>query len=331
MNTLQAVPAARWLYWLDYLFLLRPTQFFPLWATYFSGYVTAEESPLFTVQRFPWLAFLAITLTAGHIYLFNQIVDRECDKVNGKLFILADGFVSIPAAWAEGIGLVGGALVLAWAVSPEFFYSVLALSIIGLSYSFLGLMNRPILSLVLNSLGGGVAFCAGVYSVPPVASEALSIWNVGWWSVPHIFAYAAVSALVTLPDREGDAAFGKRTVAVHYGVHATLRLAVLFDALALLAALLTFNLYVIGTIGLTALVSLPAFWKTMQQGSGTEIFAPVKLAILTLTLLVALFLPALLLLVGLNFAACKAYYCYRFGLNYPNFQKSSQLSIAKTE
>ncbi|MDW8466188.1 MAG: UbiA family prenyltransferase [Chloroherpetonaceae bacterium] len=320
----------RWLYWLDYVFLLRPAQFFPLWATYFSGYITAQKSPFFFTAHFPWLASAAITLTAGHIYLFNQIVNKESDKANGKLFILADGYVSMPVVWSEGIVLVGLSLWLAWQVLIEFFYSALTLSAIGLSYSFLGLMNRPIISLAMNSLGGGVAFIAGAYSIPQSGlGGGSAFWEILFWSVPHIFAYTAVSALVTLPDRKGDEAFGKRTVAVHYGVETTLRLAWVFDGLALLTALLTWNGYVIGTIGLTALVALPSFWKVMWQGDATEVFAPVKLAMLALTLLVSLFFPALLLLVVLNFAACKAYYRYRFGLDYPNFQKSSQPAFAE--
>lgn len=315
---------------LDYVFILRPTHFFPLWATFFAGYVTASQSPVFSTSPFPFLAFLVSTFTAGHIYLFNQIADVETDRINRKLFILADGYVRLPVIWAEGIALLFISLGLAWLVSLEFFLTVLFSTALGLSYTFLGFMNRPILSLAMNSVGGAVTFIAGVYAVEPsvLMLHGISFWEILFWSLPHLLAYSAVSALVTVPDMEGDQQCGKQTVALEYGVHWTLQFAFIADALALLLSLLTMNWHCIFTIGVAALCSLPLFWYAAQHQDASKIFAPVKYSMLALTLCVSLFFPPLLLLVTLNFLACKAYYRSRFGVNYPNFQRMSHASKA---
>jgi 4-hydroxybenzoate polyprenyltransferase len=326
MNMLVSKPALRPLahriVMLDSVFILRQTHFFPLWATFFSGYVTASQSALFSISPFPFLACLVATLTAGHVYLFNQLADIETDKINGKLFILADSRVSRPIIWAEGIVLIFLSLGLSWLVSPEFFLTMVFANAIGLSYTFLGIMNRPIPSLVTNSLGGCAAFLAGAYSVDTsiLTANGLSFWDLMFWSLPHTFAYAAVSALVTLPDMPGDAQCGKQTIALAYGVQRTLQIALFSDALALFSSLLTMNWHCIFTIGLAALISLPLFWRTARHGDSTKIFVPVKYSMLALTLSVSLFFPPLLLLVVLNFFACRAYYRSRFGVNYPNFQ-----------
>jgi 4-hydroxybenzoate polyprenyltransferase len=314
--------SARWIFLLDYVFILRPTHFFPLWATFFSGYVTASQSALFSISPFPFLAWLVTTLTAGHVYLFNQLADVETDRINHKLFILADGRVALPIIWVEGGVLVFLSLGLSWLVSMEFFLAMVFANVLGLSYTFLGIMNRPIPSLLANSLGGSAAFMAGAYSVDAslLTAHGISFWDLIFWSLPHTFAYAAVSALVTLPDMPGDAQCGKHTIALAYGVQRVLQIALFSDALALLFSLLTMNWHCILTIGLTALISLPFFWHTAQRGECAKIFAPVKYSMLVLTLSVSLFFPMLLLLVAFNFFACRAYYRTRFGVDYPNFQ-----------
>jgi len=314
--------SARWIFLLDYVFILRPTHFFPLWATFFSGYVTASQSALFSISPFPFLAWLAATLAAGHVYLFNQLADVESDKINNKLFILADGRVALPIIWIEGGVLVFLSLGLSWLVSLEFFLAIIFASTLSLSYTFLGIMNRPIPSLVANSLGGSAAFIAGAYAVDTsiLAAHSISFWHLIFWSLPHTFAYAAVSALVTLPDMPGDAQCGKQTIALAYGVQSTLQIALFSDVLALLFSLLTMNWHCIFTIGLTALISLPLFWHTARRGACAKIFVPVKYSMLVLTVSVSLFFPPLLLLAALNFLACRAYYRTRFGVDYPNLQ-----------
>ncbi len=311
-------PIQRALHALDFVFILRPTQFFPLWATMFAGIALGANVEFFSPHPFPATAILSSMLCAGHIYLFNQIIDRENDAVNKKLFILESGVVSLRAAWIEGIMLVVLSLALAWTVSNEFFYVVLFSTALGLAYSFLGLMNRPIISAAMNASGGVTTFLAGAYAVPP--SET-SFFQLLFFSLPFGLAWAAVFVLVTLPDVEGDRQFGKRTLAVHYGVSVTLLTALVLDALALAVAIATLNAYVIATIGLSALVSLPLFWQTWKRRQADEIFLPVKYSMLCLAITTACFLPLSLALAAFTFFACKFYYGARFGLDYPNFGK----------
>ncbi|MCX7013537.1 MAG: hypothetical protein NTW86_13440, partial [Candidatus Sumerlaeota bacterium] len=63
----------------------------------------------------------ALTALLGGIYIFNQIADRKTDKANGKLFLLANGFVSAGAAVLEAslLSAAGTAGAAALFIAPQ--------------------------------------------------------------------------------------------------------------------------------------------------------------------------------------------------------------------
>lgn len=303
---------------LDYVFVLRPTQFFPLWMTMLSGYAVASGIALFSFEPLPLLAIFLLTVNFGAGFIFNQIVDRENDFHNNKLFLISHDHISLQNAWIEGILLTIISIVGGYWISIPFMLSAVCFTGIGILYNFLGFMNRPILGAVMNFSGGVISFVSGAYT-SQVSDQ--SFYQLLFFSLPYGFAWAAVYLLVTLPDMEGDRMFGKRTMAVHFGIRPTLIAAFVLDALALVFSAITEEPVIFLTVGVTALISLPLFWKTLKDMNPKEIFRPVKFSMLFLAAGVTIYLPLFLLLIAANYIACRFYYQHRFGLEYPNFEK----------
>lgn len=274
------------------------------------------------------LAMLWLTLNVGAIYIFNQIADKDNDNYNDKLFFISHGEMTVEAAWIEGIALTLVSLTGAWFISMDFFVMILASTLVGVCYNFLGFMNRPLPALLMNFSGGVISFLAGAAATSSLSSSfiplplsqrfiSLRLTSLIFSSLAYGFAWAAVYLLVTLPDAEGDRKFGKMTFAVRYGAKATLIAALTSDAVSLVIAILSRDVI----IGVAAFVSLPLFWQVVRAESSKEVFSPVKFSMLFLALMVCLYLPLFLLLLVLTFLACKIYYRARFGLDYPNFQR----------
>ena len=118
---------------MDYLFVLRPTLFFPVWTVFLANYYASTRfdtsSDAMTNNLSPFNASFLITLLMGSVFIINQIVDIETDKKNNKLFIIADGYISIKNAVLETLILA----VLPFAVS---FYINMKLGIIFLLIFF---------------------------------------------------------------------------------------------------------------------------------------------------------------------------------------------------
>jgi 4-hydroxybenzoate polyprenyltransferase len=303
---------------LDFIFVLRPTQFFPLWITMLCGYALTTGTPFFSFEPLPILAILLMSINFGSIFIFNQIADRETDFQNNKLFLISHDHIPLWQAWVEGIALTLISIVGGYWISVPFMLSALSLTTIGVLYSFAGLMSRPMTALAINFLGGVVVFLSGAYAVQ---TDSYLVYQLLFFSLPYGCAWGAVSLLVSLPDLEGDRTFGKRTWAVHYGIQSTLTAAVVMDGLALILAVSTMEKAIISSVGVSALFSLPLFWKTRKEMNPNEIFLPVKFSMVFLAVGVLIFLPLTFVLLALNFAACKFYYHRRFGLDYPTFKK----------
>jgi 4-hydroxybenzoate polyprenyltransferase len=99
--------------YLDYIFVLRPALFFPVWTVFLAGYhanmlfdptnnlpgseIIAANNPIITA--------VLLTLLMGAVFIFNQVADIQSDKKNQKLFFLANGIIKKNAAILEGIVL----------------------------------------------------------------------------------------------------------------------------------------------------------------------------------------------------------------------------------
>ncbi|MFQ6003827.1 MAG: hypothetical protein ACE5KJ_08780, partial [Candidatus Zixiibacteriota bacterium] len=78
--------------YLDYLFVIRPVLMPPVWTILLLGH--HRSAALSGQSNLPGLILLLVTFLVGAVYLLNQIYDVESDRINKKLFFLAEGYIS---------------------------------------------------------------------------------------------------------------------------------------------------------------------------------------------------------------------------------------------
>jgi 4-hydroxybenzoate polyprenyltransferase len=168
------------------------------------------------------------------IYLFNGVMDIQEDRINGSRRPIARGAlpaglalrISVCAAAASVAGSVALALPTAWTIP----------ALLALGYLYSGppcrLKRRPIATAVTGAIAGLLSYYTGF------AAQADAGWTHPGTALP-VFAVAMslwmgfVGGLTKdLPDAEGDAAAGRRTMAV-VCASATVRLTAATAALAL--------------------------------------------------------------------------------------------------
>jgi 4-hydroxybenzoate polyprenyltransferase len=318
--------------WLDYFFVLRPTQFSLLWTTIMLGAVSARiynqdiwqalhEIPShwfdFSKSGAMALVLLSGSLNIGAAFLFNQIIDKDNDAFNNKLFFLAKGYISIRAAWIEAVLISVASIAIAYFVSAEFFFVALASLVIGGLYSLppFEWMKRPILGILLNFVGGIVAFMGGWYT--QLSFHDTTFWTVCRESLPISFGWAWLYLVVTLPDIEGDRTFGKITFPVRYGIRPTLVLTFLLLVSGIGLGLYNGDWLVTGA----SLLTLPMFLQVLFHPNPKEVFRPIKFSVTFLALGLSVFNPFFFLLILANFIGTRLYFKKRFGIIYPNFSK----------
>lgn len=298
---------------MDYLFLLRPTLFFPLWTVLLAGRYNAAKLEGYAPESHPSLPLLFILFAAlmGASYTINQLVDYEGDKVNRKLFLVADKYVKRDyAVWLSAVLIILG-------LAGLFLYD-LSLGLLGLTAILIGGVfynlkpfrwkDTPILGPLVSVLGGAIAYFFGC--LPSFNLELIIK------CVPYLAAFTSVSILTTVPDMEGDKDAGKNTFALHYGVGLSTAVA----ALMCLAAALTGWMTKDNIIFWPALLSCPIFFIALYNRKRETVILAIKFSIFALSLDVSCVYPGYLLLMALYFLFSRWYYRNRFDMEYPNFK-----------
>lgn len=200
----------------DWIFLTRPIVLIPSWAFLIAGYLRgAERTGTAAELGSPFIsAFLLLTLLLAGSYIVNQIFDRETDRENGKLFLLAEEHIPLRGAWIEAGLLTLVPLLLAIVLFPTHLPYLLASALIGILYSVdpVRLKGKPFLDLIANAAGyGGIAFLYGYSLAAPVgAAELIS-------TIPYMLLVAAVFLHTAVVDRPGDEKAGLKTSATVLG------------------------------------------------------------------------------------------------------------------
>jgi 4-hydroxybenzoate polyprenyltransferase len=121
------------------------------------------------------LAFLLFCATSSAVYLCNDIIDRDKDRLHPhkRHRPLAAGTLSITAAALSAAALATGSTVLAWWLEPRFFLFLLAYVVVNLAYS-LALKRVVILDVMTLSVGFVLRVLAGAAAV----GVAVSAWLV---------------------------------------------------------------------------------------------------------------------------------------------------------
>jgi len=306
--------------YLDYIFVLRPTLFFPVWTVFLAGYHAntlfdpdndLPGSGLFETSN-PIVSVALLTLLMGAVFIFNQVADIQSDQKNQKLFFLANGIINKNVAVVEGVFLtilsIGAAFMLNYNLGL-IFLTVLIFTGIVYNFSPFGWKDKPILGIVVNFCGGwSVAACGWI-------AAGTSSWMFIIYAIPYAIGLVAVYLLTTLPDIDGDKATGKITFGVKYGKKATTYLAVGFELTTVVLSYLLKDYMLF----LPALASLPLFLIAAGSQEMDDVFRAIKFTVLLASLAVCLKYPLYFVVIFITFYFSKWYYQKRFDLEYPKF------------
>ena len=298
--------------WFDWIFLARPIVLIPSWAFLLAGYlrsceIAGDPSPPIA----PLLpSFLLWTLLLSGAYVVNQIFDRETDKENGKLFLIAEGHVSTRSAWIEALVLGAASFAGAAIFLPAALPWLAAAALLGFLYSAgpARLKGRPVADLLSNAVGyGGVAFLFG-FSVG--GSSPSAEWPR---AIPYVLLVGAVFLHTALVDQEGDRKAGLRTSAILLGERGTSVTAVL-----LLVAACGVGAYLREPYAsLAALGAFPFFlWGVVSPGLKGSTLG-YQWGSLLFVLLLIIQEPWFGLFIVLLVFFTRMYYRFRFHLVYP--------------
>ncbi|ERP32106.1 UbiA family prenyltransferase [Chitinivibrio alkaliphilus] len=307
----------------DIFFLLRPVLLIPVWAVLFLAAITGAPLPLFSGIReiTPefWYLFFSFSAVAAAIFVLNQIRDIEGDRENNKLFLLPHGHISLFTAWvvllvSTGISLLVSALFVGSFAMGCIFFCLL----LGYAYNMppFSLKDRPVGGLVANFLGHGIlTYYIGWYGMQYGEFDSVLMGFV--YAIPAGFANAAVYAVSTIVDMDGDARAGKTTLAVKYGERSTVWVGFSLVLCSFgTSFLLPHNAVVmIATAGVSVLVFISLLIRYSRQ----RVFSAFRWPVAFLSICITLYIPFYALLVAGVVLCSRVYYKHRFSLCYPAF------------
>lgn len=317
---------------LDGFFLMRIPLLAPVWTILLLGWITgsSEATPggLFVnrnlIQHYSllWMIIVGFSLIVASIYIENQIADIESDRINHKLFILPNGFISVKAAWILAIVCALSGLLIAASIGKVFIVLFTISLFLGYLYNFPPaiLKNKAIGGILANAIGHGMItylvgwYCAHnteLFTIDQLLRGVIS-------SLGPTLANGAVFLATTVPDEEGDRVTGKVTFCVKYGEKNTaISSAALCAAALIFSFFLQFNSWVM--IVPTAISVI--FFSYFALSTRKELaFRAFKWPVFLLSATVVLFQPEYGLLILLTFTGSRAYYKWRFNINYPTFK-----------
>lgn len=301
----------------DYLFLLRPLLWVPVWVFLFIGYMYGARIELFSIslilpKKF-WFTLITYTFLMSSTYIVNQIVDRESDRINRKLFLIPNGIISVRNAtiYAVFLGIVS--LILSFFIGgPVLLFLYFVSLVMGLLYSIppIQTKGKPFLDIIFNGIGYGcVAFIVGWSVAERINLHSLTV------SFGYFLLVSAVFVNTTIPDIPGDRRSGKITTGVFLGK----RLALLFSSLlfvfSLVYAFLEMDILIIVPSIFGAIFSVLSLWDNTEDMILTKV--SYRLPAVLFILLVSVKFPTFLLLNLILLFALRKYYKERFGMNYP--------------
>ena len=301
---------------LDFVFLLRPMILIPVWTFYLLGAWHGSVSSGLDIQLQSFYAgIISMTALLGAIYIINQIVDRETDRANNKLFLVSHSIIPLRAAWIEALLLIVGAFLVSLTLVSVPFALLLLLSLaLGVAYSAepLRLKRRAVLDVLSNAAGIGILNTLAGWIATGASLERLEVL------APYPFAVASVHLMTALADIEGDRACGMKTSGVTLGKKKATALAIILMATSTLIATAVGN----NPAFYAALVSLPLFIipaRASQRKAGASVLLlPAKGTTLIFSVTAGFLFPLYILFIAVVIILTRVYYLKRFSMTYPS-------------
>ncbi len=309
---------------LDYVYLTRPILWFPGWTTLLAGYLSASGDfrgfsfadfhflPLLWAPGL-FLAMISFGFAMGGVFILNQLKDVDSDRINEKLFLLGEGLISLRAGYLESFVLIAVSLFIAATINTPFLIATVIFIIhTGYVYNYppFELKSYPLRGLIANTVMGWLAFFSGWLLLQPPGAEMF------FHSLPYFFYNAALCVYTTVPDIEGDRSTGKITVAVKYGLKASIYSGLALFILAIIFAAINQDAFLL----LICLANVPLWIKMFFSKSIALVIVNLKLGIFFLSLGVCVKFPFFLLLICAAYFITRFYYKHRFNVDYPNFK-----------
>lgn len=302
----------------DYFFILRPLILIPAWNFLLIGAYLGSRQAGFTLDVATGL--LAYTFVAGGGYILNQIMDMETDRMNKKLFLLTNGYVSRRAAYTEMIILWVLALLLSLRFGWLFVILIMMSILMGVLYSVppVKLKGRPILDTLANGIGYGMINFAVGWLLVSVFAPSMVIRFL-----PYCLSIMAVFINTTIVDIEGDRDAGEVTTGVFLGI----RLSCISSTLIMGVAIVLSYLQKEYICLVPAAVAWPLFvytaGHTFVKGriNRSVTIASFRLPGLIFTVITALLYPLYFLILMVVLISMRIYYKKRFGMIYPTLAR----------
>lgn len=298
----------------DYFFLLRPLILIPVWNFLLIGSFLARGRGSFSTDIL--LGVVLYTCVMGGVYILNQIMDRETDKVNKKLFLISEGYIPLRHAYVEMFLLWIFAVLLSLQFGMLFVSAVVISIILGIFYSTppIKLKGKPILDTLANGVGYGMVNLA-------IGWLLVSVYEVTMFYrfFPYVLSISAVFVNTTIVDLEGDRQAGEYTTAVLFGIPASYIVSTLLMAGAVLWAYYNKDLVCL----IPAVISFPLYIYTMLYALSKHrvhrkmTIASFRLPGLLFTIVTVYLYPIYAVFLIILFLGMRMYYKKRFNLFYP--------------
>ena len=298
----------------DYLFILRPLILIPAWNFLLIGSFLARRQGNFTMDQV-W-GLVIYTCVLGGVYILNQIMDIETDRLNKKLFILSGGYVTIKAAYIEMAVLWILAVVLSIRFGAVFIVLIIISILMGIAYSLppVKLKGKPIMDTLSNGVGYGMIN----FAVGWLLLREFELPMFGQF-VPYFLSICAVFINTTIVDIEGDKKANEKTTGVFLGASLAHVVSMLVMCGAIVSAYLQRDYICL----IPAAVSLPLFIYAAlyclknNRVSRKATIASFRLPGLLFTIITCILYPIYFLIVLAVLVAMRIYYKLRFNMTYP--------------
>ncbi len=314
---------AKYLKPLDYLFIFRPTLFFPIWIITLAGYSAFflyNEGLKWWSLEINWIIvanFVLITLAAGGTFILNQIKDVDTDKDNKKLFLISEDHIHPEIAKKIASISIGFSLLI---LLPQNVYLFLLLALFVLFWGYLYnykpfvWKDSPIMGICVNMIGGLVLFFIGWIMAGKVEGKVII------YVIPYLFAWGSVALLTTIPDMEGDSLHNKNTFAVLFGKKTTIWVAFIFLIIGFTVGMINKDPVISHPILLSIILYIIMLFKQTDQW----VFRCIRYPMLFIALFLCVEFPLFFIVLLVNYYLSKIYYVSRFDLDYPTFNVEEQ-------
>lgn len=300
----------------DYIFILRPLILIPSWNFLLIGSFLAARQGRFNTEVV--LGLLIYTGIMGGVYILNQIMDIETDRLNKKLFLLSGGYVTKTAAWVEMAVLWIGAFLLSIQFGVTFLILVTISIVLGVLYSLppIKLKGRPVLDTLSNGIGYGmINFAVGWLLVRNFE------WSMFTHFLPYFLSISAVFINTTIVDIEGDRKANEITTGVYLGANASYVVSTIVMAAAVVLAYVQrdYICLIPAAISLPLFVYVASYRFALNKINRGATIASFRLPGFVFTIITAILYPVYFLVLLVVLVAMRVYYKLRFGMTYPTF------------